>query len=107
MADMLTKDEVKSLDLFKMLLELEDMDEDDLLDEVLGDDLDPKRCYDGHDKQALYAKTQGKCPYCGTKLEKGFHGDHVVPHSRGGRTTLLNGVGACPSCNLSKSNKVW
>ena len=107
MAELLTKDEVKELDLFKMLLELEDKTEDELVEEILGDELDSKRCYDGHDKQALWRKTEGKCPYCGEDLQHGFHGDHVVPHRRGGRTTITNGVGACPSCNLKKSNKVW
>jgi 5-methylcytosine-specific restriction endonuclease McrA len=32
--------------------------------------------------------------------------DHVVPKSRGGRTTWENVVTACTICNLKKSNKL-
>jgi 5-methylcytosine-specific restriction endonuclease McrA len=32
--------------------------------------------------------------------------DHVVPRSRGGRTTWSNVVTACQSCNLCKGNRL-
>ncbi|MEK9861235.1 MAG: HNH endonuclease, partial [Alphaproteobacteria bacterium] len=32
--------------------------------------------------------------------------DHVIPRSRGGRTTWENVVAACSRCNLLKSNKM-
>lgn len=31
-----------------------------------------------------------------------WHADHIVPHVRGGKTTVSNGQVACPQCNLSK-----
>ena len=103
----LTNDETKDLALFDMLVEHSNLEEDDLLDAILSNELDSKRGYTGLDKQALYRKTNGKCAYCGEKLQRGFHGDHVIPHSRGGRTTIANGFGACPPCNLSKGAKIW
>lgn len=47
------------------------------------------------------------CQYCGDRLpthELTF--DHVVPRSRGGRTTWDNVVAACSSCNLVKGNRM-
>ena len=42
----------------------------------------------------------------GDKLSWGeWHADHIVPHSKGGKTTVANGQAACPACNLVKSNK--
>ena len=105
--DLLTKDEVTGLDLFDMLTDLEEGDQDELVDAILGDELDPKRFFTGLDKQALYRKTGGLCAYCGQPLMRGFHGDHVLPWILGGRTTIANGVAACPSCNLKKGCKIW
>jgi len=41
---------------------------------------------------------------CGAELDAGWHADHVVPHSKGGATTIENGQALCPSCNQSKSD---
>ena len=104
---MLTRDETKGLELFDKLKAHSDLEEDALLDEILANDLDPKRGYDGMDKRALYVKTDGKCAYCSEPLKRGFHGDHVLPWSKGGRTTIANGFASCAPCNLSKGAKVW
>lgn len=46
------------------------------------------------------------CQYCGNKFPtENLTFDHVVPRSRGGRTTWENVVTACSPCNLSKGNK--
>ncbi len=45
------------------------------------------------------------CQYCGTGFpthELTF--DHVIPRSRGGRTTWTNVVTACSACNLTKGS---
>ena len=45
------------------------------------------------------------CQYCGTPFpthELTF--DHVIPRSRGGRTTWANVVTACSCCNLTKAS---
>lgn len=43
------------------------------------------------------------CQYCGRGEDLTF--DHVVPRSRGGRTTWDNIVAACAPCNLAKGGR--
>ena len=43
------------------------------------------------------------CQYCGQTAELTF--DHVIPRSRGGRTTWDNIVAACGPCNLRKGGR--
>lgn len=104
---LLTEDDLADLDLFDTIKEHSDLEESELVKEVLDTKLDPKRLFTGLDKQALWRKTGGLCAYCGQPLQRGFHGDHVLPWILGGRTTIANGLAACPSCNLSKGSKVW
>ncbi len=48
-----------------------------------------------------------KCVYCGRRPpEVRLHLDHVVPWSRGGRTSLENLPTACEPCNLGKGNQL-
>ncbi len=44
------------------------------------------------------------CQYCGSREDLTF--DHVIPRSRGGRTTWDNVVAACSACNLKKGNRL-
>jgi len=44
------------------------------------------------------------CQYCGSLKELTI--DHVVPVSRGGKSTFENCVTACKQCNNKKSNKL-
>lgn len=54
-------------------------------------------------KQAVWDKSDGRCWYCGKKLNPFFtHYDHFEPHSKGGEDTVENLVLACPPCNHSK-----
>lgn len=47
------------------------------------------------------------CQYCGRRFPShDLTFDHVVPRSRGGRTTWTNVVTACARCNLTKGNRV-
>lgn len=50
----------------------------------------------------LFLRDEFSCQYCGAKGEMTF--DHVVPRSKGGRTTWTNVVAACGRCNLLKSD---
>ena len=55
----------------------------------------------------IYARDDHRCQYCGDGFptsELTF--DHVIPRSRGGRTTWSNVVTACQSCNLTKGNRL-
>lgn len=47
------------------------------------------------------------CQYCGNRFApQDLTFDHVIPRSRGGRTTWENVVTSCSSCNLRKGNKL-
>lgn len=48
----------------------------------------------------LFLRDEFRCQYCGGRGELTF--DHVVPRSRGGRTSWENVVAACARCNLHK-----
>jgi 5-methylcytosine-specific restriction endonuclease McrA len=45
------------------------------------------------------------CQYCGAGERENLTFDHVVPRSRGGRTTWENIVAACSGCNLRKGGR--
>jgi len=55
-------------------------------------------------RRALYLAANGRCERCGDELEEGWHADHVIPHSKGGATTIDNGQALCPDCNQTKSD---
>ena len=52
----------------------------------------------------LFLRDEFSCQYCGASSELTF--DHVVPRSRGGRTSWENVVAACSACNLRKGARV-
>ena len=54
----------------------------------------------------IYARDGYRCQYCGAKctLDELTY-DHVIPRSRGGRTTWENIVSCCYSCNAKKANR--
>lgn len=45
------------------------------------------------------------CPYCGNKLGKNAHLDHIYPVARGGLSIIENLVWCCEDCNKIKSEK--
>lgn len=52
----------------------------------------------------IYARDQNQCQYCGARgSQTQLNLDHVVPRSRGGRTTWENVVCCCVPCNLRKA----
>lgn len=98
--------DVAELELFDELADHLDVQEDELLEEIVCEGKDSRRRFTGTLRASIYQRDGGACFYCGARLEGTWHADHVIPHSRGGRTVASNGVAACPSCNLRKSNKV-
>jgi 5-methylcytosine-specific restriction endonuclease McrA len=56
-----------------------------------------------HQRLVLYARSEGKCEYCGVDIKfDNFQADHIVPWSQGGRTTLSNLATSCYMCNGAK-----
>lgn len=49
-----------------------------------------------------------KCQICGISAQDGavLHIDHIIPVSRGGKTTIDNLQTLCERCNMGKSNKL-
>lgn len=48
-----------------------------------------------------------RCGYCGNSFhEKELTFDHVIPRSKGGKTTWDNILSACGPCNLAKGNEM-
>ncbi len=55
----------------------------------------------------VFLRDRFSCQYCGERFSThDLTFDHVVPRSRGGKTTWSNVVTACGICNLLKGNKL-
>jgi len=53
----------------------------------------------------VFLRDRFSCQYCaGSFPSEDLTFDHIVPRSRGGRTTWTNVVTACQKCNLAKGN---
>ena len=72
------------------------------------------RAFDNATKRTVYERQDGHCPYCDQekdgehigeryKLEE-MEGDHIVPWSKGGKTTIENCQMLCRRHNNLKSN---
>jgi 5-methylcytosine-specific restriction endonuclease McrA len=57
-------------------------------------------------RQNIYLRDKNTCQYCGQRLPRSeLNLDHVIPRSRGGRTTWENIVCSCIECNLQKGGR--
>lgn len=62
-------------------------------------------------KELVWDKTEGKCWYCGTNLDKdhnklnGFTTDHFQPRCDDGQHKLNNLVPCCRQCNCGKGGQ--
>ena len=57
-------------------------------------------------RRNIFVRDRNRCQYCGKVFpQKRLNLDHVVPLSRGGKTTWKNVVCACISCNSRKGNR--
>ena len=50
----------------------------------------------------IFKRDGGKCQYCGTSKDLTL--DHLIPRSKGGKSTWTNLVTACKKCNSRKSD---
>lgn len=87
--------------------------------------LDPQRSFAAWQRRRIYRRDGGLCHYClllgiRTKVhfasgrrwhrrgcKSCFHADHIVPHSRGGPTTVANGLTSCAYHNQVKSDLTY
>jgi 5-methylcytosine-specific restriction endonuclease McrA len=54
----------------------------------------------------IYTRDGFKCQFCGQRfLSEDLTFDHVIPRSRGGKTTWENIVTACVGCNKAKADR--
>lgn len=54
----------------------------------------------------IYLRDRNRCQYCGRRgAPEALNIDHIVPRSRGGRSTWENVVVACVPCNLRKGDR--
>jgi superfamily II DNA or RNA helicase len=67
---------------------------------------DKRRFFNRKEKIALYLMSDGKCEGCGKPLEKGWHADHIHPHSKDGLTDITNAQALCDICNQKKGAKM-
>jgi len=57
-------------------------------------------------RQNIYLRDESTCQYCGKRFPRSqLNLDHVIPKSRGGRTTWENIVCSCVRCNLAKGGQ--
>jgi hypothetical protein len=68
-----------------------------------------QRIFAHEQRLAIYRRDRGMCQLkikCnGEKCEwDNWHADHKLPWSKGGKTTVANGIVACPACNAAKGN---
>lgn len=62
--------------------------------------------HSGADVKQQYKRQQGVCYWCKVPLNGDFHVDHLIPLAKGGTNGPENIVCACPTCNLSKADKM-
>ena len=63
------------------------------------------RKFSDKDKRTAYERQNGICPICGTHHEiEEMEGDHIIPWSKGGKTTIDNLQMLCKKWNREKGN---
>ena len=55
-------------------------------------------------RRAVFARDNYRCQYCGATARLTV--DHVVPKSRGGRSSWDNVVTSCAPCNIRKADRL-
>jgi len=54
----------------------------------------------------LFLRDSFACVYCSWDVKEDLTFDHLIPRSKGGRTTWANIVTACAPCNLKKGGRM-
>lgn len=68
--------------------------------------LDSRRAFKLWERIEIYQRERGICQSCGEKIPwSKFEADHIIAHSKKGKTDLDNAQLLCSTCNKKKSNK--
>jgi hypothetical protein len=69
---------------------------------------DDKRAFSRSEVNDKFYEQDSKCAYCDEpiKLDDAI-GDHMIPHSKGGRTIYENLAVSCKTCNQNKGTLPW
>lgn len=68
---------------------------------------DDNRLFTPDQRAVIYRIGKGRCAECGKSVsEDEFEADHIIPHSRGGKTKISNGQILCAECNRRKSDSI-
>ncbi len=72
---------------------------------------DPQRGFSHEQRLAIFRRDGGHCKLklrCdGVKVGwEHWHADHKTPHSKGGKSIVINGQVACPECNFAKGGNL-
>ncbi|MCC6602813.1 MAG: DUF262 domain-containing protein [Anaerolineae bacterium] len=64
---------------------------------------DSKRQYTRNERMIIWRRANETCQICHNKIPfEEMHADHIVPHSKGGKSTLANAQCLCATCNSQK-----
>lgn len=64
---------------------------------------DPQRSFTQEERKVIWRRDNETCKECENKIAfEEMQADHIIPHSRGGRTTLDNAQALCRECNARK-----
>ena len=64
---------------------------------------DPKRLFTYNERMVIWYRDGKKCRNCNNEIEfKEMHADHIMAHSKGGKTIIDNGQTLCRECNAKK-----
>jgi hypothetical protein len=67
---------------------------------------DTQRLFDKNQRIVIWRRDNEECKQCECKVEfSDMQADHIIPHAKGGKTTIENGQTLCASCNQSKGSK--
>jgi len=68
--------------------------------------LDSQRAFTEEQRVTIFRKYNGICRSCKKEIKwDEFQADHIVPFSKGGKTTVANGQLLCATCNIAKRAK--
>lgn len=67
---------------------------------------DPRRMFNAKERTAGFQRAQNQCEFARWVFFRctrtASHGDHFIPWTKGGATSMRNFVASCPTCNTTK-----